>query len=198
MHIDEQLTWNQQVNAVNKKAKYAIRNLQRVNQLLPRKCRMTLYNSLVACHFNYADTVWAGCSTSNKKKLQRTQNIAAKSIAGIARNTPSETALKEAKLLCLEEKRKIHEAVYIHKGLAGKLPTAINREYSELRSLKQNRSAERAIITIPQHRNEQFKNSPLYRTITTWNSIPQEIKEIETTSTFKNAYQNHLKIIAKI
>ena len=95
----------------------SVLNLQRVNQLLPMKCRMTLYNSLVACHFNYADTVWAGCNTSNKKKLQRTQNIAAKSIAGLTRCTPSETALKAAKLLPLEEKRKIHEAVYIHKGL---------------------------------------------------------------------------------
>ena len=98
------------------------------------------------------------------------------------------TALKAAKLLPLEEKRKIHEA-----GLSGKLPTSTYREYAQTRSLKQNRSAERAILTIPIHRNEQFKNSPIYRTINTWNSILQQIKELETTTTFKNAYQNHLK-----
>ena len=62
VHLDEELNWNNQVNAVNKKARYAAINLNRVNQLLPFKSRMTLYNGLVASHFNYADTVWAGCS----------------------------------------------------------------------------------------------------------------------------------------
>ena len=80
VHLDEELNWNSQVNAVNKKARYAAINLNRVNQLLPFKSRMTLYNCLVASHFNYADTVWAGCSSYNQRKLQRTQNMAVKSM----------------------------------------------------------------------------------------------------------------------
>ena len=90
VHLDEELNWNNQVNAVNKKARYAAINLNRVNQLLPFKSRMTLYNYLVASHFNYADTVWAGCSLSNQQKLQRTQNMAVKSMLGLKRRESSE------------------------------------------------------------------------------------------------------------
>lgn len=191
VYLDEELNWNSQVNAVNKKARYAAINLNRVNQLLPFKSRLTLYNCLVASHFNYADTVWAGCSSYNQSKLQRTQNMAVKSMLGLKRRESSELALKSANLLSLHEKRKIHEAVYIQKGLTGKLPTAINEEYKQHLSLKNNRSADRRILTIPQHKTQQYENSPLYRTIKTWNSIPQDIKDAET-STFKLTYQRQL------
>ena len=191
VYLDEELNWNRQVNEVNKKARYAAINLQRTNQLLPFKSRMTLYNGLIASHFNYADTVWSGCSAQNQNKLQRTQNMAVKSMLGLKRRESSEEALKTANLLTLNQKRKIHEAVYIKKGLAGKLPTAINNEYNKQLSLKNNRSRDKVILTIPKHRTQHYENSPLYRTIKTWNSIPQEIKDKETTA-FKQAYQRHL------
>ena len=60
VHLDQNLSWDKQVNEVNKKAKYSARNLQRINMLIPLKSRLLLYNSLVASHLNYADTVWAG------------------------------------------------------------------------------------------------------------------------------------------
>ena len=132
VHLDNQLNWSKQVQEVNKKANYAVRNLQRVNMLLPFKPKILLYNSLVASHFNYADTVWAGCSTKDQNKLQRTQNLAVKSILavrscilGMKKNQSAAAALKSAKLLPLVEKRKIHEAVFIHKGLQHKLPLSI-------------------------------------------------------------------------
>jgi hypothetical protein len=192
IQIDRELTWNQQVQGINKKAKYAIRNLQKINQLIPVKSRLLLYNSLVATHFNYADIVWGGCNIKNRNKLQRTQNLAVKSILGMSRKESSEDALKKSKLLTLEEKRKVHEAVFIQKGLSGKLPAAITRQYQQHLPHMQNRSADRKILVIPKHNTEKFKSSPLYRTIKTWNNTPQEIKEAGTT-TFKKKYQAHLQ-----
>ena len=192
VHLDESLNWNKQVNETNRKARYAAINLQRVNNILPFKSCMMLYNSLVASHFNYADTVWAGCSLSNQRKLQRTQNMAVKSMLGLKRLDSSDEALKTANLLTLDQKRKVHEAVYIQKGLTGKLPAAVCREYKEYLPLRNNRSAMRKILTIPKHKTQQFENSPLYRTIKTWNSIPQNLKDTESDAT--KSYQNPFTI----
>ena len=112
VHLDEELNWDRHTNEVNKRARYASRNLKRTNHILPFKLRLLLYNSLVASHFNYADTVWGGCSSKNKNKLQRTQNAAVKSIIGWKPRDSSSQALKKANLISLEEKRKVHEAVY--------------------------------------------------------------------------------------
>ena len=190
VHLDEKLNWNKQTSEVNKRARYATRNLQRTNHLLPFKSRLLLYNCLVACHFNYSDTVWGGCSAKNKSKLQRTQNAAIKSIMGLKSRDSSTQALRKANLLTLEQKRKVHEAVYVHKALAGKLPQLTCQQYQQQQSLKNYRSAEKQILSIPKHKTENYKNSPLYRTITTWNSIPHSMKNTETT-TFKKNYQSH-------
>lgn len=191
IHIDCELNWNKQVNEVNKKASYAARNLSRINQLIPIKARSILYNSLVATHLNYADTVWGGCGSKNQNKLQRTQNSAVKSLLGMKKHESASEALKKANMIPLEEKRKIHEGVYVHKALKGNLPTATCRKYREQQSQMNNRSTVKKILTIPKHRRELYKNSPFYRTIITWNNIPQEIKNSETTTNFKQRYQSH-------
>ena len=150
-----------------------------------------LYNSLVATHFNYADTVWGGCNKTNKNKLERTQNCAIKSILGLKRRDSSQEARQTANLLTLEAKRQIHEAVFTKRAMSGKLPTSITQKYQKLTSLKTNRSSERQILAVPKHKTEYYKNSPLYRTVKTWNSVPQNLKNTEV-ETFKTNYQRYL------
>ena len=76
--------------------------------------------------------------------------------------------------------------------LCGKLPTAICRQYKQQQSTMNNRSTSRQTLKIPKHKTEHYKNSPFYRTVTTWNSIPQDIKDTETSTTFKKKYQAHI------
>ena len=192
VHIDNRLNWNKQVNEVNKKARYATRNLQRTFNILPFKCKLALYNSLVASHFNYADTVWGGLSVKNKNKLQRTQNTVIKSMLGMKFKDSSEEALKKANLLSLDDKRKVHDAVYVHKALAGTLPDQVNQQYLKHRSSTSLRSAEKQTLNIPKHTHEKYKNSPLYRTIAAWNASPTDIRKKETT-TFKKQLQANLQ-----
>ena len=102
-------------------------------------------------------------------------------------------ALKRVKLLPLEDKMKIHEAVYIHKGLHNKLPRSICQQYEELKPQTQYRSSKQDLLKIPIHKTEKFKSSNIYRTVQTWNSIPFSIKQIENSSTFKINYQKYLQ-----
>ena len=192
IHLDNELNWNKQVNEVNKRARFAARNLQRTAHILPFKPRLILYNSLVASHFNYGDTVWGGCNAKNKNKLQRTQNCVIKNMLGMKIRDSSEEALAKANLLSLENKRKVHDAVYVHKALSGKLPAKICQQYQKQQSLKKFRSAENQILTIPKHKTENYKNSPLYRSIVAWNNTPADIKKLET-ATFKQKLQAQMQ-----
>ena len=51
--IDQSLTWDQQISKMKQRATNSIRNLHRINDLVPRKQQRILYNSLVAPHFSY-------------------------------------------------------------------------------------------------------------------------------------------------
>ena len=107
-------------------------------------------------------------------------------------------ALKKAKLLTLNDKRKIHQAVYVHKALDNKLSAPVCRTYEEQKSKTANRSSEKQTLGCPAHKTERYKRSPLYTSITAWNSIPIQLKEIKNTSTFKKNYQQHLQQIFKM
>lgn len=192
IYIDDQLNWNQQTQKIRKKANNSIRNLHRINNLIPVKHRKLLYNSLVASHYNYCDTVWSGLGVVNEKKLQITQNFAARSILGKSKHSSATEALQTLKFLPLKDKRKIHEAVYVHKALNDKAPKEVANRYKEHESKQNLRSSKHRTLNIPKHTSEQYKRGPLYRTIKTWNSIPETLRSDVTTTTFKNNYQAYL------
>ena len=189
VHIDDQLNWNNQIQAVRKKATNSIRNLHRINQLIPLKHRVLLYNSLVAAHYNYADTVWSGCGANNEKKLQTTQHFAARSILGWKKHTSATEALRELKLHPLKDKRKVHEAVYVHKALNGKLPTVITEKYRNQLSKQNLRSTSQQTLNIPVHKTQKYQQSPLYRIIKAWNGTAVESRSGLEANSFKKNVQ---------
>ena len=101
-------------------------------------------------------------------------------------------ALEKANLLTLQEKRQVHDAVYVKKALSDKLPANICLQYQKQQSLRTFRSAEKQVLTIPKHKTENYKNSPLYRSIVAWNNTPTHIKTLDIT-TFKQKLQAHIQ-----
>ena len=112
VYIDCNLKWDQHITKLRKKTIGIIKHLHRVNKLLPVETKLKLYDSLVASHLNYADLIWSGCNQGDKQKLQSVQNFALKSILDMKRSDSATQALQTLKYLNLEEKRKIHEAVF--------------------------------------------------------------------------------------
>ena len=95
--------------------------------------------------------------------------------------------------LSLEQNRKEHESVFIHKALTKNSTPNLHQEYSNYQS-KANTNTRRFTsgkLTIPSHNTSKFKKSPLYRTISTWNSIPTTIPT-KTIKGHKTQYQNYL------
>ena len=189
--IDDKLNWNKQVNRVKKNALNATRNLHRINHLLPIKHRINLYNSLITPHFDYADVVWGGCGKVNSNKLQIVQNFACKSITGNKKYDSATQSLTKLKFLNLQQRRNIHEATFTHKSLLELNPTTINSQYLQQRPTSNTRFSAEQKLNLPQHRTSKFQNSPLYRTIKSWNSCPSHIPT-QNTKIFKTTLQKHI------
>ena len=168
-----------------------IRNINRVNHLLPIKHRIQLYKALIEPHFSYGDIVWGGCSKSSASSLQKAQNFAARSILGKKKSYSASTALTELKFLNLEQRRTVHAAVFSHKSLLQKHPQNLNSTYKNQLSTANTRSAANMKLTIPKHRTSRYERSPLYRSILAWNATPSSIP-IGNLNKHKNMYQQYL------
>ena len=189
VHIDQSLDWNKNTSEIKKRATNSIRNLHRINQLIPLKARRTLYSSLVTPHFSYGDTIWGNCGAANRNKLQLAQNYAAKSMLGISKFSSSTQALKKLELLPLAEKRNINFAVQVKKSLLGKSPVNIHQLYVNQLSKENSRAATRGDLNFPKHKLQQYQEGPLYTSIKTWNSIPPELRANDLTN-FKRKLQS--------
>jgi hypothetical protein len=188
VHIDEKLDWKKHTNIVKRNATNAIRNLHRVNSLIPVKERIQLYNAFITPHFGYCDIVWNGCGKTNAAKLQVAQNFAIRSILNQKKSDSATEARSKLKFLTLKEKRDIHEAVFAQKAMTNQLPINITNQYLEQLSKSNMRSSYRGILTVPRHRTSKYQQSPFYRTLTTWNGIPADISTNDT-KTFRYDYQ---------
>ena len=175
VHIDKTLSWSKQIGIVKRNATNIIRKIHRINKFLPLKLKMILYNTLIVPIFNYADIIWGGCSKTNARKLQVSQNFAARSILGKSKYDSGKEALRELKLLNLQQRRVVHESVFAHKGLCGKLPITIQNRFEQYLPKMSTRKSKYKKLNIPQHNLSKYKKSPIYRTITSWNKTPTDL-----------------------
>ena len=75
----QHLTWVDHVDKITKKISQRIGLLQRVKYLLPLETRQTLYMSLIAPLFDYADIIWGHKNNDTlMRNLQVLQNRAAR------------------------------------------------------------------------------------------------------------------------
>ena len=189
--IDNQLNWSKQVLYVKRKATNSIRNLHRINHLLPMKLKVNLYNALVCPHFDYADVVWGGCSKTDSKKLQIAQNFAAKSITGNRKYDSATHSMSKLRFLNLHQRRTIHETVYTHKSLLQLNPHNSNTSYQQLRPTSNTRNSTVGKLNLPKHHTTKYQHSPLYRTVKSWNSCPNHLSQT-TIKEHKTQLQKHL------
>ena len=192
--IDDKLNWTKQISSVKKKAFNSIRCIHRINPMLPIKLRVLLYTTLVTPILDYADVVWGHCGEVQMNNLQKAQNFAIKSIVGKKKYDSTSEAFSKLKFLNLHQRQEIHEATFTLKSLLDVNPSHINVEYLKLHPINNNRnsrsSSERK-LNLPQHQTSRFEQCPLYKTIKSWNSVPEHIPT-HNIKVFKTNFQKFI------
>ena len=69
--IDENLTWNNHINAITKKVSSGIGSIKRISHCVPPATLHTIYHGLVQSHFDYCSVVWGNCAKTLSDKLYR-------------------------------------------------------------------------------------------------------------------------------
>ena len=174
--LDENLTWEHHVRFVKAKSFRIIRNLARTSSVLPMTSRRLLYDALVTPHFSYCDTVWGGLSKRLSAELQKAGNFAAKSLLGLKKRASATDALVRLNMMPLDQKRKVHTGVLVHKLRREVGPWQLVKEYSQQSQTQyQTRSRTRGDMKTQTHNTSRFEKSTLQRATQTWNNIPEDI-----------------------
>ena len=190
--LDETLNFSEHTNYISGKISKTIGIMNKV-RFLPSHVLCTLYHTMVAPYILYGIKAWYGCPNYNRNRIQVLQNKCIRIIKNLDRRTNSDS---ERKLLGILDVGNI----YMHQ--VGQFISNIvhnNNSISEFnfivnQSIPSHNYPTRNIINLRPPRVDRTKcrHSMEYAGIIVWNQIPEVLKNVETTSVFKNQFKKYL------
>ncbi len=90
VYLDENLSWNIQINELTKKIASGI-----VRSFVPVATLQLIFNYLVQPYFNYCSTVWENCNKTLAEKLQKLQNRAARVLTFSSYDTNADVLIEK-------------------------------------------------------------------------------------------------------
>jgi hypothetical protein len=135
----------------------------------------------------YADVVWDNCTHAEKTSLEKIQYEAARVVTGCTKLVSVNKLLSEAGWEALEERRSKHKLILFFKMVKGLAPeylsSMVPQSVGDISTYQLRNSSN--LSNIP-HRTSLYASSFLPSTINLWNSLPNEIKELDSLTAFKS------------
>ena len=151
-----------------------------------------LYRQYIRPHLEFSVQAWAPWCQRDKDMLENVQRRAVKMISGL-RGDSYEERLKELGLTSLEERRHRADMALMHSVMHGRTDICVDEWFTRADTrARATRAATGALNVVPRHgRLEIRKNFFTVRATSNWNSVPSEVKQVESANGFKMAYAKH-------
>jgi hypothetical protein len=186
--LSDDCGWHSHIDYIKEKAWKRINIMRNLKFTLDRKSLEIIYISFIRPILEYADVIWGNCLKGDKDELEKIQSEAARIVTGASKLISLRNLYREIGWEPLETRRNNHKLVLFYKMYKGTAPSYLNSLVPPLVgevSLYSLRNSEN-VTNIPSRTN-LYNESFLPSTITLWNSLPVEIRNSPSLSSFKQA-----------
>ena len=190
VHIDPLLTFENHINETIKKATNMSNLIMRAITYKSVDIMIPLFKALVRPTLEYANVVWFPAKRKDINALENVQRRYTKCIVGM-KDIPYEERLKTLNLPTLEYRRirgdmieafKITHNIYDH------------RVTENLLKLDKKSTRNHGYKLEKQRVNStQYQNFFTNRIVNVWNNLPHDVVNADTTNSFKNKLDKHMK-----
>ena len=178
--------WNSHIESIVAKIRPLIACLRSYKYIFSRKTLEILYKSYILPHLDYSDVVWDNCPAVLSNELENTHLEALRIITGSVRGTSHEKLYRESGFITLKARRDRHKLLMFFKLINGHLPNYLSAYIpplvSDINPYHRRRPFERQ---VPVSRTELYRHSFFPSTTVLWNNLPDEIKLLNSISSFK-------------
>ena len=132
-------------------------------------------------HLEFAVQAWTPWCQEEKELLENVQKRAVRMIAGLKSEDYGEQ-LKKLGLVSLEERRHRADMALVHSMMHGKTDIEVEEWYTRAATgARATRNATGAMNVVPKFgRLEKRNHFLIVRTTTAWNSVPGEVKKVNS------------------
>ena len=180
-------------NAISKSCFFHLRNIGRIRPFITINACKTLVNSLVTSRLDYANVLLCGVNNKVLCKLQRIQNTAARLITKTKKHEHITPVLNSLHWLPVPYRVQYKVLLYAYKIRHELAPVYMNELINEYHPPRSLRSDSANLLTIPRTRTKCYGGKRFDMCASTlWNSLPVDIRHINTLAAFKKALKTHL------
>ena len=187
-NLQQNITWRQHLESGTKSTLPSIRRqigaLKQLGGQIPEHTRKTLAEGLILSKFTYLISQWGGATQNLITAAQRVQNRAARWVTSSSKRTKVSKLLKDTGWLSISELAIYHTLLQLWKILRLGKPDAMYTEFTLTVDLLVNTTVPRLQFTMDGFR---------WRSTTTWNTLPKEIRCINKLPVFKKAVKSWIK-----
>jgi hypothetical protein len=153
----------------------------------------TLVNSLVISRLDYGNALLYGVNASILSKLQRVQNTAARLISRKRKHEHITPVLVSLHWLPVQYRIKYKILLYTFKALNNLAPVYLQELVNAYQPTRALRSEDLQLLKAPRIRTKTYGERRLDKSAATlWNSLPQNIRHVQSVSIFKKLLKTHL------
>ena len=188
MLLDDKLSMNDYLDSMWKKANVKIGILAKIRRFISEKTAMKIYKCMIRPHLDYIDFVVESGSADRIQKLDRLQKKAIRRIEYCMvpeKRQKSDLLLEKYKIECLHLRRKRNLVKIMYSQSSCSQNLKVDRVKINLRSKKK--------IHMKKDFTSKTKilNSPLYRGIKLWDSLPGVLQKEKDFRSFKKRLLTH-------
>ena len=180
---DDSLTFKYHINNLTLKISRHIALLYQIKDLMPQDVLKTIYYAHIYPLLTYCNPIW--CTTYPTYLIPLKLQL--KKIVRIITNSNylehTNPLFRSTKILKLEDITKVAIANFMY---------ANKNTIQNLLSSHDHNTRHRDNLTLPLHRLTKFQHSISYLGPVVWNSIPPEIQDASSISTFTNRLKNNI------
>ena len=182
--LDDLLTFEEHITHVVTKSTQKLGILRKSREFLDRKTSTLLYKSLVLPHIDYCDIVYMTTTEYNLHRLQLIQNVVCRIILRADNRTSVTEMHKELSLLTIKERQSLHMSMECFRQV--NTQSSLNHMFTRVNS-RVTRGSTNVNMTVPNLMTNSGRKSFSFRGPNHWNSLPNEVKAINTKQTFKSS-----------
>ena len=189
VELDNELNWKIHVAELMKSYTQKL-NLLRSLYFLPTTIRADFYIKIILPSVSYALILWGSCGKTLFDELERIHVRAAKIIYGLDWYTPSDKVLAHANWFSLYDLYKLRLLLLAHKCSYGTAPVSIQKFFKKY-VCKYN-LRRKLTFEVPLSKTELRRKSTCSKSISFWNSLDTQTRELSSTNCFKNKLKSIL------
>ena len=188
LNIKNNLTWDAHLNTGKKALLPAMRSrigmLHRLGNNISMKARLQLVNSLVMSRVIYMICIWGNTCSSQIKKVQTLQNLAARLVTGARKTDRQNDTLKKCQWMNIRNLTTYHSLCQLWKTVWWRVPVHLDEKITRL--------PDNRLQTVPP-RLLQTSWAYRWKTIQNWNDLPDSLRSEPSLVKFKTCLKRLLK-----